>query len=215
MRRNWMATTFLVMGLTALAGSAAFAQVRSTVRSAGRTDIGVNLYGAFSGTTTGDNVQQSPANAAGGLLELRYIKNSIVGFEGTYSFNHADQTYNAVSSCGLACSTAPPAAIKANAHELTADWVPSVKIANLRPFAVLGGGLVFDVPSSGQTNTSTATKGVYVYGAGLDWGLLPHLGLRVQYRGNLYSAPDVTKLYTSSGVFTHTAEPMIGIYFRL
>jgi len=55
---------------------------------------------------------------------------------------------------------------------------------------------------------------VFVYGAGLDWGVLPHLGLRFQYRGNLYKAPDLTKLYTSTNRFTHTAQPMIGAYFR-
>jgi opacity protein-like surface antigen len=212
-----MANVFLIIGLAALGTSAVCAQVRTTVRTAGRTDIGVNLYGAFSGATNGNGVQQSPSNAAGGMLELRYIKNPIVGFEGTYSFNHADQTYNAVAvACpaGTSNCTPIPAAVKANAHEVAGAWVPSVAIANLRPFAVLGGGLVFDVPSSGQASTSTTTKAVFVYGAGLDWGLLPHLGLRFQYRGNLYSAPDVTKLYTSTGVFTHTAEPMIGAYFR-
>jgi len=55
---------------------------------------------------------------------------------------------------------------------------------------------------------------VFVYGAGLDWGLIPHLGLRLQYRGNLYKAPDLTKLYTSTGAFTNTSEPMIGAYLR-
>ena len=40
-------------------------------------------------------------------------------------------------------------------------------------------------------------------------------GLRVQYRGNLYSAPNVTSLFSSTNTFTHTAEPMIGIYFSL
>jgi hypothetical protein len=38
--------------------------------------------------------------------------------------------------------------------------------------------------------------------------------LRFQYRGNLYKAPDLTRLYTSTNVFTHTSEPMIGAYFR-
>jgi len=92
--------------------------------------------------------------------------------------------------------------------------VASLKIANLRPFALVGGGLLLDVPVSGQVNTSTSTKPVFVYGAGLDWGLLPHIGLRLQYRGNLYKAPDLTKLFTSTDAFTQTAEPMIGAYFR-
>lgn len=51
-------------------------------------------------------------------------------------------------------------------------------------------------------------------GAGLDRGLLPHLGLRLQYRCNLYQAPNVTTLFSSTKTFTHTSEPMIGAYFN-
>jgi len=112
---------------------------------------------------------------------------------------------------------------------------------NFRPFALAGGGILFNQPAGGQatttilvtacgggnpgctvgqvttssTSTTSATKPVFVYGAGLDWGLLPHIGLRFQYRGNLYKAPNLTKLYTSTSAFTRTAEPMIGVYFRL
>jgi opacity protein-like surface antigen len=63
--------------------------------------------------------------------------------------------------------------------------------------------------------TSTSTKGVFVYGAGVDWGLLPHIGLRLQYRGNLYQASSLANAFSSTNAFTHTAEPMIGVYFRL
>jgi opacity protein-like surface antigen len=150
------------------------------------------------------------------MVELRHLSSAIFGFEGTYSFNHATQTYHYAVSC-QGGGTCPPVVdeVKANAHEVTVDWVPSLHFANLRPFGVLGVGALFNVPSSGQNNTQTETKPVYVYGAGLDWGLLPHLGLRLQYRGNLYSAPHVTTLFTSIDKFTQTSEPMIGVYFRL
>jgi hypothetical protein len=61
----------------------------------------------------------------------------------------------------------------------------------------------------------SSNKPVFVYGAGLDWGLIPHLGVRLQYRGNLYKAPELTTVFTSSGAFVHTAEPVIGVYLRL
>ena len=160
--------------------------------------------------------------------------------------NRANQTYT--SALGTApcpssgCSTSTES-VSTNAHEITGDWVPSVHFANLRPFAVLGMGLLLDVPANGQATvttftsctslpcgcpecaagttvatanspTQTSTKAVYVYGAGLDWGLLPHIGLRLQYRGNLYSAPNLTKVFSSTNTFTHTAEPMAGVYFR-
>jgi opacity protein-like surface antigen len=224
---------------------AALAVALFTLPAQAQTDVAGSVYGAFSGSTNGNGTIQSPSNQAGGLIELRHIANPILGFEATYSFNRANQAYatgavvcpvNPVSGC--ATSTEP---VSANAHEITGDWVPSVHIANLRPFAVLGVGVLLDVPTSGQatvttvTNgcpecaiptqattittsispTQTSTKGVYVYGAGLDWGLLPHIGLRLQYRGNLYSAPNVSKYFSSTNTFTHSAEPMIGVYFKL
>jgi opacity protein-like surface antigen len=183
-----------------------------------QTDVAASIYGAFSGTTTGNGVAQSPANAAGGMFELRHIANPIFGFEATYSFNRANQTYTSTHAVSPTCPTSGctlgPVTVPADAHEITADWVPSLHIANLRPFGVLGVGLLLDVPSNSASGASTTTKPVYVYGAGLDWGVLPHLGLRFQYRGNLYKSPDLTALYTSTDTFTHTAEPMIGAYFR-
>ncbi|HWG19311.1 MAG TPA: outer membrane beta-barrel protein [Terracidiphilus sp.] len=182
-----------------------------------QTDVALSLYGAFTGTTDASGYTQSPSNSAGGLVELRHISNPVVGFEATYSFNGSNQAYKANATCGLSCGNVSAATVKADAHEVTVDWVPSVKLLHFRPFGVLGAGLLLNVPQSGQTSasTQTSTKPVYVYGAGLDWGLVPHIGLRLQYRGNLYKAPDVTSIFTSADKFTHTAEPMIGIYFRL
>ena len=202
MHRRILFNLVLLLATTTFSATAARAQ----------TSVSLSLYGAFSGTTTGNGVQQSPSNAAGGLVEVRHISNPIIGWEGTYSYNRANQRYQ-INCTGPACTAIAPASVSNNAHEVTADWVPSVHIANLRPFGVLGVGLLLNEPASGQSNTTSSNKAVYVYGAGLDWGLLPHLGLRLQYRGNLYKAPNVSRLYTSTNAFTHTAEPMIGAYF--
>jgi opacity protein-like surface antigen len=194
------AITFLLFGVFSCCSITARAQ----------TSVGLSIYGTFSGTTNGNGTQQSPSNSAGGLFELRHISNPILGFEATYSYNRANQTYTV---CGTVNPLCQRQSISADAHEVTADWTPSVHLANLRPFGILGVGLLLNEPASGQSNATSSDQAVYVYGAGLDWGLLPHLGLRFQYRGNLYKAPDVTKLYTSTDAFTHTAEPMIGAYF--
>jgi opacity protein-like surface antigen len=178
--------------------------------AAAQTSVGVSLYGTFNGTTTGNNVQESPSNSAGGLIELRHISNPIFGYEGTYSYNRANTSYRCN---GTSCPILTPATVSANAHEVTVDWSPSVHRANFRPFGVLGVGLLLTEPRGSQANTSSSARAVYVYGGGLDWGLLPHLGLRFQYRGNLYKSPDLSKLYTSSNAFRHTAEPMVGAYF--
>ncbi len=217
MHTRWMQAAILAVGLGALGSVAASAQMKE-VNSLSKTDVSASIYGAFSGTTSANGAQQSPSNSAGGIIEVRYLPKALMGLEGTYSFNHADQTYSELV-CPVTGIGTPPCnvaqTVKANAHELTADYVPSVKIGNLRPFGVLGVGVLINQPGSGQTSTTSSNKAVYVYGAGLDWGLLPHIGLRLQYRGNLYKAPDLSTLYGSTGAFTHTAEPMVGVYFRL
>ena len=230
MQTKSMQIVLLLVGVAALGSAIARAQ----------TDVAASLYGAFNGSTNGNNVVQSPSNAAGGMFEIRHIVNPLIGFEGAYSINRANQTYSSATYavCGVCAASTWWSPVSANAHEVSGDWVVSLKIRNLRPFALAGGGILFDVPSSAQTtitttitacgtepgcvlgtttsstSTRSATKPVFVYGAGADWDLLPHIGLRFQYRGNLYKAPNLAAFYTSTDAFTHTAEPMIGAYFR-
>lgn len=206
MRKNSIPAVVLILAAAALGAPAARAQ----------TDAALSVYGAFTGTTNGNGTQQSPSNAGGGIFELRHIRNPIVGYEATYSYNRANQAYSATVSCPLATAgCTAPISVPANAHEITGDWIASLHVGRLRPFALAGVGVLLDVPANSSSTSSTTTKPVYVYGGGVDWGLVPHIGLRLQYRGNLYSAPDLTKLYTSTDAFTHTAEPMVGVYFRL
>ncbi len=204
---------------------------------ASQTDAAVSIYGAFSGTTTSgaqSTNAQTPANAAGGMIELRHLVHPWLGYEATYSFNRANQNYT--NQLFLPCPTGSGncpdilgSSISANAHEITGDWVFSLKLLNLHPFAVVGAGVLIDVPTGGNyavyypssssllsssPATSTAVKPVFVYGAGFDWGLLPHLGLRFQYRGNVSRAAALTSVVQSTNAFMNTSEPMIGAYFR-
>jgi opacity protein-like surface antigen len=204
-----MQIVFLLVGVAALMSAKVNAQI----------DVSASLYGAFSGSTTGNGIVQSTSNAAGALFEVRRITRPWFGYEGTYSINRANQAYS-YSTVPVSCPTPPvncspvSAAVSANAHELTGDWVASLKVANLRPFALAGVGLLFNEPVGEQANTNSSTKPVFVYGLGADWGMLPHLGLRFQYRGNIYKAPGLSTVINSSGAAMHTAEPMIGAYFR-
>jgi opacity protein-like surface antigen len=218
MQQTKSAILLCVFSLAGLAAPGVARAQAAAVSAISKTDVAVSLYGAFSGKTTGNGIEESPSNSAGGMIEVRHIRNPLVGFEGTYSFNHANQVYRSLV-CSLDCSQTPAQAVSADAHEVTADWLASLKLANLRPFALAGGGLIVDVPSSAQSSqsspTSTSTKAVFVYGAGLDVGLLPHFGVRLQYRGNVYSAPELIKSVGSTHTALDTSEPMIGVYLRL
>lgn len=203
MHTHWLKYALPLIAIAAWCGATVHAQ----------TSIGLSLYGAFSGTTNGNGTLQSPSNSAGGMFELRHISNPLVGWEATYSYNRANQSYHTFCSPTVTCVPTTPEEVKSNAHEITGDWLISVHLANLRPFALAGVGVLLNEPAGSQAGTVSSNKPVLVYGAGLDWGLLPHLGLRGQYRGNLYKAPDLTHAFSSTNAFTHTAEPMIGAYF--
>ncbi|HEX7730260.1 MAG TPA: outer membrane beta-barrel protein [Terracidiphilus sp.] len=182
-----------------------------------QTSVAASVYGAFGGATSGNGTAQSPSNAAGGLIELRHISNPLVGYEASYSFNRANQHYEANYSCPAAGSTCPaplPITVPANAHQIALNWVVSAHVMNIRPFALAGVGVLLDEVSGSPSGSSSTVKPVYIYGAGVDWGLLPHIGLRLQYRGNLYKAPDLAGAFSSTDRFAHTGQPMIGAYFR-
>lgn len=226
--RRLFPITFLWAGMVALAGNAACAQ----------TDVAASLFGAFSNRVSSGGTL-SPSNAAGALFEVRHIRNSLAGFEATYSYHRANQvesftTYPqcpAGTTCGPSTTTE---VISANAHEFTLDWLASFKAGHLRPFVLAGGGVLFDVPSadtvtetscnpmtslcsssSASAPTAAQSEPLLVYGAGLDWRALPHIGLRMQYRGEFHKTPGLVNGVSSVDTLMHTAEPMLGLYFRL
>ena len=206
-----------------------------------QTDVAANLYAAFSKSvntsssvsngfrTTTSNVTQSTKSAAGVMVEVRHIFAPLIGIEATYSFRPANQNYS--SGYGNTCTPGAPycanyvragsdsASASAHAQQFTVDWIPSMKVGKLRPFGVAGAGAIWIKPTSAQVSgmkTISDVSPVYVYGAGLDFAELPHLGLRLQYRGDIYQTPYlIPGVAQGASSWTHTAEPMIGVYFRL
>lgn len=211
-----------------------------------QTTVAGSVYGAFrSSTKTGiasNLTLENPSNSAGFLLELRHIWNPLMGVEGTYSYHRANEAYSntlnvicPAGSVGACPEQITTAAVPANAQEVTGDWVFSFRLANLKPFALVGGGVLVTSPTTGNVTatitdfypltglssrttssipTRTETKGVFQYGAGVDWTVLPHIGLRFQYRGNVYKAADLSSAFSSTDKFTQDAEPVVGVFFR-
>jgi len=204
--------------LTGLAFLLILAWMPSSAQAQKQTDVALSVYGAFSSAVNrnnGDATADIPSNAAGGMIELRHIFNRFNGFEATYSLNRANQAYEVF--CSLC--TSPPPPVSAYAHAFTADWIFTTHPAKVRYFALLGAGLLYfqpvtDFPAGSPWGPSqSAVTPDYIYGAGLDWGFSQRLGMRLQYRGNIYKAPYLLKgLQTTT--YTHTAEPAIGVYYK-
>lgn len=221
-----------------------------------QTTIAASVYGAYrSATSNNTSTKQNweyPSSSAGLLLEVRHIRNSLIGYEGTYSYNPANEYFyysnsafpcpTGTASSSTTCESEEDSSIHADTHEITGDWIFSFKHGKLRPFAIIGAGLLIDVPSAGHVqnndriwtctksshvclptpvastaNTSKTQidlKGALVYGVGWDWSLWKHIGLRFQYRGIVHKGADLSAAFPATNQLTQDVEPMIGLYYR-
>ncbi|MCL5262975.1 MAG: porin family protein [Acidobacteria bacterium] len=190
----------------------------SALSARAQTSIALSALGSFPSTTTTTVQRQTASDQAGFMVELRHISNPLVGYDVSYTFNRANQNYEYTGPtplCPLPACSAPEQPVHANAHTLTLNYVVSLPILDFRVFALGGGGFQHFSPTNNpNVSTQSQTKGVFDYGAGLDWTVLPHLGLRFQYRGYVYKAPQLATAFSSTDKFTHDAEPMIGAYFN-
>jgi len=227
MKRKWMYPACLLAGVAAWNGAIAHAQKQ--------TDIAASVDGAFSGSSLVGT--QQATQSVGGLLEVRHIFNPLLGFEAAYSYNRAEQVYTDTTinppcpispNGGVVNCSIPPMFISANTQAITGDWVGSRKMRHFRPFALVGGGVVFVAPSSGQAYTSYSVNGQYVnnssytnstteflfvFGIGLDWEFAAHFGVRLQDRANINKSPQLGGSGLTNDL-TYTQEPALGVYYR-
>lgn len=225
---KWIRAVLTAISIAALSGAACQAQTsadsQAQANSAGRTqasasegefDIGLSFYEALNHSTSGNGTQQTTTNAAGGMLEARYIQNALVGFELTYGFNPANQTLRPTSTnCGYVCAN-PVTPLTAKASEVGLGWVFSKKFGNIQPFAVAGLGFFITAAGKSTYEVNTVVRPAFIGGGGVDVGILPRVGIRAQFRDNVYKAPNLSAFYPPTGVYTQTLEPMVGIYFNL
>jgi len=225
---KWKPAVLTAIAIAAVSGAAGHAQTgadsqaqpNSTRRapanvSDSQFDIGVSVYGTMNDSSTGNGTQQDTTNSAGGMLEGRYIHSSLVGFEMTYGFNPANQTISPASNCSTyyTCNYAKtPLTVRAS--EVAMDWVFSKKFGDIRPFAVAGLGFFITSPGRSTYEVNTVVRGTYIAGGGVDVGVTQHLGVRAQVRDNIYKAPNLSAFYPATGVYTHTLEPAVGVFYR-
>jgi opacity protein-like surface antigen len=216
-------TTYILIGMAALTGVAAFAQdtpapAPQPTRASGpgyhQFDIGGSFYKTFVSSSSGMGMKQTPSDGMGGLIEGRYLLSPLVGFEMAVSFNTGGQAYAPIpGACALTCNN-PAVKIGGRQVETSLDWVPSMKVGNFRPFLVGGLGVFISVPDSTPLGNNTSIRGAYIYGGGVEYDLGAHLGIRGQYRGTLYKAPNISSIYPANGQYTQTTMPSGGIYYR-
>jgi len=201
MTKHVFLAMFMTLGIT-LAASA----------QENRSEISLQGGGLFPMAASGNGTSYSATDTAGVLGTYRYHLNHWISLEGAYGYNMNSQKYSLASGAFR---------IQSGIHQFTGNLVlnlPSHRHSRLNPYLLVGGGALLFSPTSNQFNTISSaqsqTRGVFSYGAGLNYGIYKGLSLRAEYRGLVYSTPDFGFGALSTNSVTHAALPTVGLSFR-
>jgi outer membrane autotransporter protein len=177
-----------------------------------RSEISLQGTGFFTQSTSGNGSAYSTTQTGGILGTYRYHLNHWISAEGAYGYDANSQKYLLSSQTFR---------IQWGIHQLTGSLVlnlPSRASSRLNPYVVVGAGALMFEPTGNQFDTvsgaQSQAKGVFVYGAGVNYALRKRLSLRVEYRGLVYGAPDFGFGVLSTNSVTHTAVPSLGLTYR-
>ena len=194
---------FAIIGAVLVFGTAAMAQVENP------SQISIQGTALVTKDTTGDTTSHSATKSGGFLLGYSYQFNHWAGVEGNYGYTRNTQNY--LGAFG-------GSSIQTDFHEITGAFVAHVPTAvpKVRPYALGGAGaLVFDPTEKFVVNSAARqTKAAFVYGGGVDFDVTHNFGVRAEYRGLVFKAPDFTIDSLNPDKITHLAQPSIGFFFR-
>ena len=195
----------------------------------GHFDASFNGAPIFTGTASGNGIQQSATVGANyfGTFRYRFKPKSSLIF--TYGRAKDSQTYQTNFDFHVLSSIA----------EYSGAFVYSFyQKKKFEPFVLLGGGALRFIPNSTwvffpdfingvpnrvqvNLNATTQTEIALLYGGGVDYVVMKRFAVRLQYRGFLYRAPDFNVTTVSGGALSfttgsrnHMAEPSVGVVFR-
>ncbi len=173
-----------------------------------RHEVGVQGTGIFTKDSNQNGTLQHSTDTGGFIVNYRFHFNGWLGAEASYGYDrNTQQNFTPSGNFG----------IQSNVHQATGALVVNlpVYVARMRPYVLAGAGaLVFDPTGNTGGFVSGAqrqTRPAFVYGGGVDYRLVRHVALRLEYRGFVYNRPDFGVAALSSNVTAHTAQPSAGL----
>ena len=178
----------------------------------GKYNVSVSGAAVFSKRTNGNGVVLGPTQNAGVIASLGVRLSSATGLQ--FNFGHADNSQKYAAG-GLDFR------VLTTITEFSAAFlVAPVRKDNYRVFVFGGGGALVFNPNQTlidevqqSIGADRQTRAAVLYGAGVDYSLVSHLSLRLQYRGLFYSPPDFKVANFFTGGRGHMAEPAVGLVF--
>lgn len=177
-----------------------------------RSEISVQGTGFFTKDTTGQGTTQRATNTGGFLVGYRYDLKRWLAAEAVYGYDRNSQHYFGTSGLSR---------VQANVHQATGGFVVRVPTSHrfrFSPYVLAEGGALVFGPTGNNfgivPGAQRQATGVFTYGGGADFPLFKHVGLRAEYRGLIYNAPDFGLASLNTNTITHTAQPSAGLVYR-
>lgn len=195
-----------------LVGVCLLAAVSIAAAQEGKADVAISGMGVFTKDASGNGIDQAVTNSGGYLASFRYQIRRNAALELNYGHTRNSQVYTNSSAFTFQEQ-------QANVHELTAAYVYRFDHKKkLTPFVLGGGGFLFFRPMTVSTHSlvdpQNDTEGTFLVGLGANYRLTDALGIRVQLRGLMYKSPDFGVNAASTGAWSLTGEPSVGLTFR-
>ena len=187
----------------------------------GRWDVSANAVGMLSKQSSGNQVVLTPTQGYGvvGSAQMRLASRFSLQVNAGHAHNSQKYATGTLDYRIQSTITEFSGALVFRLFE-TAKWKPflfggaGALVFNPNSTLILNNSLLSPGETPESIGAARQTRIAILYGGGVDRPLLPHLFLRLQYRGLVYSPPD----FTVSGLFTggqgHVAEPSIGLAFK-
>ncbi|HTC62995.1 MAG TPA: outer membrane beta-barrel protein [Candidatus Saccharimonadales bacterium] len=176
-----------------------------------RHEVAVQGTGFFTKDSTQNGTLEHATNTGGVLVNYRFHINGWLAAEASYGYDrNTQESFGPGGNFG----------IQANVHQATGAMVVNlpVSIHRVRPYVLAGAGALVFAPTDNAggfiSGAERQARAAFVYGGGLDYKLVRHVALRLEYRGFVYDRPDFGIAAFNSGLTTHTAEPSAGLVFH-
>ncbi len=144
----------------------------------------------------------------GALATVRQSFHPWLGYEVNYSYTRFTERFSTI-----------PFGVQNNVHEVSVAYLlqgPTLPILGLQPFGAVGAGALIFLPTTvGGQKYNKQTRVPVLYEVGVNCPVITsHLGLRFQYRGLLYKAPDFNTPALTTNARRQTSELSLGAYLR-
>ncbi len=181
----------------------------------GHYDVSIGYAGVFSKTSSASlgNTTLKPTASGAILASFRYRFNRMHGIQVNLGHTSNSQVFSV-----------PPDTfrVKAGITEFSVAYVLSpFHTQRIDPFVLGGAGSLRFSPGNQYIDgflspfgATSQTALAFLYGGGADYRLWRVFGLRLQYRGLIYIAPDFRAAALFTGAKGHMAEPSAGIVIK-